>query len=110
MDPTGWSALAQEGIWGVLIGVILAGMGALATLAHNQRITLKAYAQDAERADERLEQMIKVIENQQHIMTEVVQSNTSALVEVRDAVSGMTRAVERMTDGVSGCAFNKEQR
>jgi hypothetical protein len=100
-----WTALADKQLWGVLLGVIASGIAALAALGINQRMTLKANADEskrmsdaftaqAERDDRRNERAMQLIENQQRIMTTVMSDLTSALNGVKEAVNNVATIVQ----------------
>ena len=99
----GWIELADKGAAGVIIGVIFSSLVAFGFLTWNQRMTLGAYAKDAKRADERLANMISLVENQQVIMTEVITANTKALTEVSAGQAQLTRAVDGIAAIVASC-------
>lgn len=97
----GAEALAGEGLWGVLIGILSAGVIAFGALVANQRLTLGSMGKDRAADNKRMDVMLETLSQQAQTQVEVVRSNTEAMTkvgealhEVKDAVRGVAQIVQ----------------
>ncbi|MFA5714203.1 MAG: hypothetical protein WC998_00500 [Candidatus Paceibacterota bacterium] len=94
MKTPDWSALADKGIWGALVGVLAASLVGWSVFYLANKNAYKTLSDELSRSSIRTDSLLSTVRHNSEIMIQIITDHTAAMTKLSSAVDNVARVVD----------------